>query len=126
VHIVNLSLGTQNDEHRKALGMAVQLATDAGVLVVSAAPQPDAVWLPGALPGVIAVNADWERSRDTCELSVADDGRVTMVASAYPRPIPGVPPERNMRGLSFAVANATGFLALWLEQGVAKVRGDDA
>lgn len=123
VHIVNLSLGTQNDEHRKALGMAVQLATDAGVLVVSAAPQPDAVWLPGALPGVIAVNADWERSRDTCELSVADDGRVTMVASAYPRPIPGVPPERNMRGLSFAVANATGFLALWLEQGVAKVRG---
>jgi hypothetical protein len=28
-----------------------------------------------------------------------------------PRPIPGVPVERNLSGLSFAVANATGFLA---------------
>lgn len=125
VHIINLSLGTQNADHAQALGMAVQLAGDAGTLVVSAAPQPDAVWLPGALPGVIAVNADWERSRDTCELTVGEDGRVTMSASAYPRPIPGVPPDRNMRGLSFAVANATGFLALWLEQGVARVRGAD-
>jgi hypothetical protein len=37
-------------------------------------------------------------------------------ASGYPRPIPGVDPERNLKGLSFAVANATGLLALMLEQ----------
>ena len=32
-------------------------------------------------------------------------------ASPYPRPIPGVPPERNVNGISFAVANASGCLA---------------
>jgi hypothetical protein len=36
-------------------------------------------------------------------------------ASGFPRPIPGVPPERNLKGLSFAVANATGLLAVALE-----------
>ena len=30
-------------------------------------------------------------------------------------PIPGVPPEKNLKGLSFAVANATGLLALALQ-----------
>jgi hypothetical protein len=42
-----------------------------------------------------------------------------MRASGYPRPIPGVPPERNLRGQSFAVANATGILALLIESGPA-------
>ena len=32
-------------------------------------------------------------------------------ASPYPRPIPGVPVERNLQGASFAVANMTGFVA---------------
>jgi hypothetical protein len=36
-------------------------------------------------------------------------------ASGLPRPIPGVPPERNLQGTSFAVANTTGMLALALE-----------
>ena len=43
------------------------------------------------------------------------DGSVRLRASGYPRPIPGVPPERNLKGLSFAVANASGFLALAIE-----------
>ena len=33
------------------------------------------------------------------------------MASPYPRPIPGVPVERNLHGISFAVANATGLIA---------------
>jgi len=37
-------------------------------------------------------------------------------AAGYPRPIPGVPVEQNLRGLSFAVANATGVLALLCER----------
>jgi hypothetical protein len=32
-------------------------------------------------------------------------------ASGYPRPIPGVPADRNLHGISFAVANVTGFVA---------------
>jgi hypothetical protein len=32
-------------------------------------------------------------------------------ASPYPRDIPGVPRERNLNGVSFAVANMSGFVA---------------
>ena len=32
-------------------------------------------------------------------------------ASGFARPIPGVRPERNLNGISFAVANVTGFVA---------------
>ena len=39
------------------------------------------------------------------------DGASAVLASGYPRPIAGVPPERNLNGISFAVANATGVLA---------------
>jgi len=34
-----------------------------------------------------------------------------MIASGYPRPIPGVQPRRNLYGISFAVAQASGFAA---------------
>jgi len=33
------------------------------------------------------------------------------LASPYPRPIPGVPVTANLQGVSFAVANMTGFVA---------------
>lgn len=115
VDVINLSLGTTNEAHRDVLVAAVAEAEAAGALVVAAAPQPDANWLPGALPGVVAVDVDWMCPRDECRVTVADDGKVTMRASGYPRPIPGVPVDQNVSGLSFAVANACGFIALMLE-----------
>jgi len=114
-NIINLSLGTTNQEHASKLGAAVAYAAGLGAIVVSAAPQADAQWLPGGLPGVVAVDVDWECPRDECRAQVGDDGGVRLVASGYPRPIPGVPPERNFSGLSFAVANASGLLALFLQ-----------
>jgi len=44
-------------------------------------------------------------------------GQSGITAAPYPRPIPGVPKERNLSGVSFAVANATGMLARMLEGG---------
>ena len=38
-------------------------------------------------------------------------GGTVYVASGYPRSLPGVPRERNLHGISFAVANMTGFVA---------------
>ena len=38
-----------------------------------------------------------------------------IVTAPYPRDIPGVPRERNLSGVSFAVANASGFVARALE-----------
>jgi len=116
VQIINLSLGTSNQEHAPELVAAVAKAAAHGAIVVSAAPQESAAWLPGGLPGVVAVDVDWDCPHDECRVLSADAGVIRLSASGYPRPIPGVPPERNFSGLSFAVANATGLLALLLER----------
>jgi subtilisin family serine protease len=113
--LANLSLGTTNTSHEAALAEELEAASASGMIVVAAAAQPDARWLPGSLALAVAVEADMTMSRDRCEVMCADGGRVRMRASGYPRPIPGVPPERNLKGVSFAVANATGFLALLFE-----------
>jgi hypothetical protein len=109
--LVNLSLGTINADHEAALAEAVQRARQARVVIVAAAPQPHARWLPGALRRVVRVNVDWTLPRETCRLQLVLPDDVEMWASGFPRPIPGVPVERNLKGASFAVANATGLLA---------------
>jgi hypothetical protein len=111
-HFINLSLGTPNPSHAATLQDAVEVANQAGATIVAAAPDAEHHWLPGALAGVIAVEVDWACTRDACRVIVDDRGTTRVQASGYPRPIPGVPPERNLKGQSFAVANATGLLAL--------------
>jgi subtilisin family serine protease len=112
--IANLSLGTTNPAHETELAREVALALAAGMLVVAAGPNGDTRWLPGSLGDVIAVTMDMRVPRDACEITV-DGGAIRVMACGYPRPIPGVPPERNLQGLSFAVANASGMLARLLE-----------
>ena len=115
VHLINLSLGTAVDEHVWLLVAAMDRARDQKVLVVAAAPQDGVRWLPGSLDGVVAVELDWSCSRSRCHVTSATDGRVVVRASGFPRPIPDVPPEHNLKGLSFAVANVSGLLARALE-----------
>lgn len=116
VQLINLSLGTSNQEHAPALAAAVAIAAERGAIVVSATPQEGAAWLPGGLPGVVAVDVDWDCPRDECRVVSAGEAGIGLSASGYPRPIPGVPAERNFSGLSFAVANATGLMALILQE----------
>lgn len=99
--VINLSLGTPNEEHRALLMAAM---ADNGV-VVSAAHL-----LPGGLPGVVGVAAD-----ETCPRDSFRQRAGTFLASPYPRPIPGVPPSLNLQGVSFAVANMAGFVARALQ-----------
>jgi hypothetical protein len=54
-------------------------------------------------------------ARDALVVTRLDDGTAVFAASPYPRPIPGVPRERNLSGVSFAVANVTGFIARAVE-----------
>ncbi len=79
--------------------------------MIAAAPEPDARWLPGAFPGVVKVSLDWSIPREECRLEVGPDGTTRAWACGYPRPIPDLSPEDNLKGLSFAVANVTGLLA---------------
>jgi subtilisin family serine protease len=114
--LVNLSLGTTSPVHELRLARAVASAREAGATVVAAAPTDDARWLPGCLAGVVAVELDAALPREACVLVSAADGSLRARASGYPRPIPGVPRERNLSGVSFAVANVTGLLARALER----------
>jgi subtilisin family serine protease len=111
VQLVNLSLGTARAEHEAVLAAAVDEALSRGVQIVAAAEDGETRWLPGSLAGVIGVEVDWSCRRDQIVRVDRADDRIVYRASGYPRPIPGVPPERNLKGLSFAVANTTGVLA---------------
>ncbi len=108
---INLSLGTANAEHAALLQEAVGEAARRGATVVSAARHEDLDWFPGSLPGAVGVVLDWECPRDEIRRQATGDGRRVYAASGYPRPIPGVSPERNLKGISFAVANVTGCLS---------------
>lgn len=114
--LVNLSLGTTNVEHAGPLASVVARLRDAGAVVVAAGCQDGVSWLPGTLPGVWNVTLDWAVPRERCRVAAINDGAVSFAASGFPRPIPGVPPERNLKGLSFAVANVTGLLAARLDR----------
>ena len=110
--LVNLSLGTADRSRAGALADAVGRAHAAGTIVVAAGSDAGIDWLPGSLAaaGVIRVELDWSCPRG----EHTADGTATAAVfrtCGYPRPIPGVDPGRNLKGLSFAVANLSGIAA---------------
>ena len=110
MRLVNLSLGTPHGFREPELAPAVERAIAAGTIIVSAQAHENSLWYPGSMPGVVGVLLDPDHAR----ASVSGEdvaGRVVLRASGFPRPVPGVPPERNLNGISFAVANVTGVLA---------------
>jgi hypothetical protein len=66
--------------------------------------------MPGALEGVLGVDVDWDIPRDRYRIGDVA-GSPCIFASGYPRSLPGRAPARNLNGVSFAVANASGFAA---------------
>jgi subtilisin family serine protease len=107
--VINLSLGTSAESHQCRLLAAVKRAADSGVLLVAAGEMDGVAALPGSLPGVVRVGLDWTCPRNKFRHdSSAEDPR--WFASGYPRSLPGVPLDRNLSGISFSVANMTGFV----------------
>ncbi len=110
MQVVNLSLGTTNQSHRERFEQVVARAVEWNVVLVAAREMNAQETLPGCLPSVVGVELDWECPRDVYRC-VPDGSRATFLASGYPRSIPGVPQQRNLNGISFAVANMAGFVA---------------
>ena len=108
--IVNMSLGTTNQAHAGRLAGMVHAANSAGVLISAARHVGRAACYPGCLHGVLSVVLDRRCPRDRCRYELRE-GAPIFAASGYPRPIPGVPPLLNLNGISFAVANMSGFAA---------------
>ena len=136
LRLVNLSLGTPNDFREHELAPAVERAVARGTIIVSAYEHEGRLWYPGCMAGVVGVVMD--AGQDRHEVSVADVKTAApsagaagpcapwvLRASPYPRPVPGVPRERNFNGISFAVANAVGALAgvLWTRPDVTTAEG---
>jgi subtilisin family serine protease len=114
VDIINLSLGSTNAAHQRLFADAADRALAAGITIVAAREANDTPCWPGALPMVIGVGVDWDCPRDQYRAVASNPSH--FLASGYPRPIPGVAPRRNLYGVSFAVAQMSGFAALAVEQ----------
>jgi subtilisin family serine protease len=110
IRLINLSLGTPHAFRAPELAPAVERAVEAGSIIVSAHAFDGQTWYPGCMDGAVGVLLDAEQPRESVRV-VEVEGRACVAAAPYPRPIPGVPKERNLHGISFAVANATGCLA---------------
>jgi subtilisin family serine protease len=107
---VNLSLGTLNASYRPAFEERIVRARQLGCTIVAAYEIEGRPAFPGSLAGVAGVVLAGECPRDRYRQQ-QKNGRIIYSASGYPRDIPGVPPRYNLQGISFAVANVTGFLA---------------
>jgi subtilisin family serine protease len=123
--VINLSLGTSDMRHRDRLADAVARARTHGAIIVAAHDDGGVRWLPGCLEQVIAVRADWACARDLYRVDFVED-RPVLSTSPYPRDIPGVSRDRNVNGISFAVANASAFVARALEASPRAHRSDIA
>lgn len=107
--IINLSLGSPNLAHAEPFAQAVERARSAGIAIVAAREAEGTPCFPGSLDGVIGVGVDWDCPRERFRIVAGE--RAHFLASGYPRPIPGVPPRRNLFGISFATAQISGFAA---------------
>jgi hypothetical protein len=106
VDFINLSLGTTTASHRERLEPLIERAAIQGCRIISARHIGGVPAYPGCMATVLGVESDVLVARE--KVLFRDD---VAIASPYPRPIPGLPPERNLSGISFAVANVTGYLA---------------
>jgi hypothetical protein len=113
VPVVNLSLGTVAGEHIEPLRAACREAVAAGTVLVAAAPQGGPPSYPAEFEEVIAVGED--RALGDDDLRFAGEPGLDFLASGYARPRPGLPPELNLKGSSFAAARVAAIVARLLE-----------
>jgi subtilisin family serine protease len=110
IDVINLSLGTLNTGHRAAFETAVEKALSSAAVIVSALEMNGMAALPGSLKGVIGVletESGSTHDYQTCERY----GKLVYTAPPFPRDIPGVPRDRNLKGASFAVARVSALVA---------------
>ena len=113
MHVVNLSLGTANLEHRARMARIAAMAKRAGTLIAASSPPERVDMLPAALDGVFGVAAS-----DDCswsEYRYISEDTIHFRAHPSPRPLPGLDQSRNYRGHSFASAHLSALLALLIQ-----------
>jgi hypothetical protein len=113
MHVINLSLGTANPEHRARMARIAARAKRAGTLIAASSPPERADMFPAAIDGVFGVAAS-----DDCswsEYQYNSEDTIHFRAHPSPRPLPGLDQARNYRGHSFASAHLSALLALLIQ-----------
>ena len=110
IQVINLSLGTLNPEHRITFEDVVARAQAAGALIVSALEMNGKAALPGSLAGVVGV-METDPADGVEYQAYHRYGKLVYTAPPFPRDIPGVPREYNLKGVSFAVARVSAKVA---------------
>jgi hypothetical protein len=111
---VNISLGTERQENREPLQEACEEASRRGVILIAASEDDEREWFPASFANVIAVAGD-ERCAWDDHFYCADQP-VPFRAHPSPRPLPGRPQSRNLRGHSFSAAHITARVARILDE----------
>ncbi len=106
IKVIHMSLGLDREEAREDFDTLCRQSANDGLVIIASARGPDDRVLPAALESVIGVW--WDRECDKDRFSYHPGSRVSFGAYGYPRPLPGLPPERNFHGHSFAAARVTG------------------
>jgi hypothetical protein len=114
MQVVNISLGTEREESRDLLKAVCDEAAGDGAILVVASEDNERECFPASFPGVIAVTGDAACAWD--EHFFCPHNAVPFRAHPSPRPLPGRPQSRNLRGHSFAAAHITARVACILAE----------
>jgi len=114
IKIIHLSLGAEKDKGGERLAGLCREAYERNLVVVAAARSPHDLVCPSSFDTVIGVY--WNRTCTPHGLIYHPDGPVEFGACGFPRELPGVPPEFNFRGSSFAAAYVTARAAQRVEK----------
>lgn len=112
VDLINLSLGTTNRDHLPWFRNLVDRAALMGAVIVSAYKANEGLMLPGSISSVVGVVEDSTCPRECTRIN--QEPTLHTAACPYPLDIRGVPRERNLQGVSFAVAHVSAHIArIW-------------
>jgi hypothetical protein len=112
--IVNLSLGTSNPDHEARLKVLCDEAEKERILIVASGIPGQKNNYPAVFSNVIGVAGDEYCQWD--EYFYVEGDPVPFRAHPQPRPIPGIPQERNLKGHSFASAHIGALVTCMVEK----------
>jgi hypothetical protein len=100
--VVNLSLGTEREEDREKLLALCREASKHDIVIVAAAKGPEHRVYPSVFRTVLGVY--WNPACGRDDLIFHPGNEIEFGTYGRPRDLPGMPPERNLSGSSFAAA----------------------
>lgn len=114
IKIIHLSLGTEEKKYKSELEALCRTAFSKDIVIVAAARSANDRVFPSVFKMVIGVY--WNQECNPSDLIYHPNNTIEFGAYGYPRPLPGLPQERNFHGHSFAAARVTARAAQLLEK----------